>query len=166
MLQHPVREMHTQVSVMAPEVRSFLSPSLTSLSDIDLDLASDLIGCQVPNDTPTVKWSDGRTTILPCVLKDGIDLCANNDAIVVQYLAQLPESTPKSTHVVHLQSRDYTAAQLRERVSAALRDDKPVIIRADDTPKPPSLDAEYLEDEFGISPYMLVDIHGQFLRFM
>jgi len=136
------------------------SPASSNVIDMDLDLASDILGCQVPMESPTVKWSDGRTTILPCVLKDGVNVCASSDTEVVKYLAQLPESTPQSSHVIHLTRSDYRPEALRDLIHAALRDDKCVAIHEDNTREQHTLDADYLESEFGISPYMRVDIHG------
>lgn len=136
------------------------STASSNVTNMDLDLASDILGCQVPMESPTVKWSDGHTTILPCVLKDGVNVCESSDTKVVKYLAQLPESTPRSSHVVHLTRSDYRPEALRDLIHAALRDDKCVAIHEDNSHEPHTLDVDYLESEFGISPYMRVDIHG------
>jgi hypothetical protein len=38
------------------------------------DLATPIIGSQVDKQSETVQWCDGSTTVLPCLMKDGINI--------------------------------------------------------------------------------------------
>jgi hypothetical protein len=133
---------------------------LSDLSDIELDLAADLIGRQVPQESGTVQWRDGHTTILPCVLKDGVNICEANDVRFVEYLAKLPQSTADSKRVVHIESDSVDGNQLRKLIASALSMGKPVVVRgATRPPVDKELTVEFLE-KFGISRNMAVTVHG------
>ncbi|KAG1777593.1 hypothetical protein EV702DRAFT_1045334 [Suillus placidus] len=102
------------------------------------DLATNLIGVKVSSHSETVKWSSGFTTVLPCIWKDGLNIC-QEDADMVQYLSELPESDPESS--LH-----------------TLREGKYIVIRAAQKPQAARLDLDYLEDQ-GFSQFMRVSIH-------
>jgi hypothetical protein len=127
-----------------------------------MDLATSIIGKQVHEQSKTVQWSDGSTTVLPCIMKDGINIL-QDDADAVALFASFPESKAEtSKHVVHLQYSDWTNKnrQLCDEISAALRSNKAVLIRQVTTPKPETLDLDYLEDR-GMSDLMRVVVHGE-----
>ncbi|KAG2121985.1 uncharacterized protein EDB93DRAFT_1110978, partial [Suillus bovinus] len=130
------------------------------LSPPNLDFISGILGVEVPPQSGMVTWADGRRTILPCVMSNGINICEDKDAAMVRFLSKFPESKPSSNNVVHLKRDDLTKGQLQQSVSKALSHNKPVIIRGGDSKNTTALDAEYLENFFGISPRMRVTIHG------
>jgi hypothetical protein len=107
-----------------------------------------------------VQWRDGHTTILPCVLKDGVNICEANDVRFVEYLAQLPQSTSASKRVVHIEHDSTDRNQLLKLIASALSTGKPVVIRCATTPPVhEELTVQYLET-FGISRNMAVTVHG------
>ncbi|KAG1843461.1 hypothetical protein DFJ58DRAFT_731575 [Suillus subalutaceus] len=108
-----------------PDDQAYPSPTLSALTDLQFrDLANPIIGSQVHEQSDTVQWDDGSTTVLPCIMKNGIKIC-KEDALAI---------------------------------SAALRINKAVVIRQVSTPKPATLDLEYLEDH-GMSDLMCVILH-------
>ncbi|KAG2337143.1 hypothetical protein BDR05DRAFT_1005280 [Suillus weaverae] len=140
-----------------------LSPRLTPLSDLpddSMDLATDILGVQVSSFSDTVQWSSGFTTVLPCIWKEGKNIC-QADADTVRYFSQLPESDPKSsTHVVHIHHRDWSSRpeELRDLIAQTLREGKCIVIRGADKPQAAKLDVDYLENR-GFSQFMRVSIH-------
>ncbi|KAG2063199.1 hypothetical protein BDR04DRAFT_1164120 [Suillus decipiens] len=144
-----------------PDDQVHPSPALSALTDLDSrDLATTIIGSQVDQESGTVQWSDGSTTVLPCIMKNNINIC-QNDADAVSFFALLPESLPgTSQNVVHLQYSDWhsRSRKLCDEISAALRISKAVVIRQVSTPEPATLNLEYLEDR-GMSDLMHVVIH-------
>ncbi|KAG1828584.1 hypothetical protein DFJ58DRAFT_848318 [Suillus subalutaceus] len=144
-----------------PDDQAYPSPTLSALTDLEFrDLANPIIGSQVHEQSDTVQWDDGSTTVLPCIMKNGINIC-EEDALAVSFFASLPESLPAtSKNVVHLQHSDrrFTSRQLCDEISAALRINKAVVIRQVSTPEPATLDLEYLEDR-GMSDLMRVVVH-------
>ncbi|KAG2063592.1 hypothetical protein BDR04DRAFT_1123159 [Suillus decipiens] len=144
-----------------PHIQTPPSPALSVLTDLDShDLYTSIIGSQVHEQSETVQWCDGSTTVLPCIMKDGINIC-QEDANVVSFFASLPESLPEtSQNVVHLQYSDWRSKspQLCDEISAALRISKAVIIQQVSAPQPATLDLDYLEDR-GMSDLMRVVVH-------
>ncbi|KAG1718731.1 hypothetical protein EDB19DRAFT_1837643 [Suillus lakei] len=136
------------------------------LSPPNLDFISGILGVEVPQQSGTVTWADGRRTVLPCVMSKGIDICEDTDVAMVRFLSEFPESKPTSNNVVHLQRDGLTRGQLQQSISEALRHNKPVIIRGSGSNSAPALDVEYLETNFGISPLMRVTIHDVAKRVM
>ncbi|KAG1845819.1 hypothetical protein F4604DRAFT_1936730 [Suillus subluteus] len=135
------------------------STSLIPLVDAK-DLATDIIGFKVSAHSETVKWSSGFTTVLPCIRKDGVNIC-QDDADTVRYLSKLPESNPESSsHVVHIHHSDWISrpVELRDLISQTLREGKCIVLRALEKPQAARLDLDYLEDQ-GFSQFMRVSIH-------
>ena len=124
-----------------------------------------MLGTQVPTQSGMVQWASGHTTVLPCVLKEGKNICEGVDVRVIKFLAKYPESKPGSDNVVHLKSGESNGKLLQERIGDALAKNKAVVIRAPRGYVEPSLDKEYLESNFGISPNMPVTIHGKSCSF-
>ncbi|KAG2030709.1 hypothetical protein BDR03DRAFT_986919 [Suillus americanus] len=122
-----------------PDDQAYPSPTLSALTDLKFrDLANPIIGSQVHEQSDTVQWDDGSTTVLPCIMKNGINIC-EEDALA------------------HSDWR-FTSRQLCDEISAALRINKAVVIRQVSTPKPATLDLEYLQDR-GMSDLMRVVVH-------
>ncbi|KAG2045884.1 hypothetical protein BDR06DRAFT_309225 [Suillus hirtellus] len=124
------------------------------------DLATDIIGVKVSAHSETVKWSSGFTTVLPCIWKDGSNIC-QEDTDTVRYFSELPESDPeRSLYVVHINHSDWISrtAELRDVISQTLREGKCIVIRAVERPQVAPLDLDYLEDQ-GFSQFMRVSIH-------
>jgi hypothetical protein len=146
-----------------PNDTTLPSPTLSALTIPHFrDLATSIIGSQVHGESKTVEWSDGSTTVLPCIMRDGINIC-QDDADTVSYFATLPESLPETAkNVIHLQYSDWhlKSRQLCDEISAALRVNKAVVIRQITTPEPATLDLDYLEDR-GMSDLMRVVVHGE-----
>jgi hypothetical protein len=140
-------------------------PSLTlsTLTNLDsMDLATSIIGKQVHKQSKTVQWSDGSTTVLPCIMKDSINIL-QDDADAVALFVSLPESKPEtSKYVVHLQYSNWTNknCQLCNEISTALWSNKAVLICKVTTPKPKTLDLDYLRD-CSMSDLMCVIVHGE-----
>ncbi|KAG2358820.1 hypothetical protein BDR07DRAFT_1379141 [Suillus spraguei] len=117
-----------------PNDRHPPSPTLSALTELDShDLATPIIGSQVHAHSETIQWSDGSTTVLPCIMRN---------------------------NVVHLQYSDWRtkSRQLCEEITAALRINKAVFIRRISKPEPATIDLEYLEDR-GMSDLMRVVVH-------
>ncbi|KAG2029562.1 hypothetical protein BDR03DRAFT_987673 [Suillus americanus] len=129
------------------------------LSPLNLDFTPGILGIEVPQQSGTVTWADGRRTVLPCVMSKGINICENNDAAMVRFLSEFPESKPTSNDVVHLKRHGLTRGQLEKSISEALSHNKPVIIRGSSSNSASVLDVEYLQNNFGISPLMRVTMH-------
>ncbi|KAG2030103.1 hypothetical protein BDR03DRAFT_987302 [Suillus americanus] len=147
----------------SPSQESTAAPATTSTPHSDSkDLAIDILGIQVSLYSETVKWSSGFTTVLPCIWKDGKNIC-QADADTVRYFSQLPEFDPESsTHIVHTHYHDwsYRPEELRDLIAQALREGKCIVIRGADKPQQAKLDVDYLEDR-GFSQFMRISIHGQ-----
>ncbi|KAG2738049.1 hypothetical protein P692DRAFT_20759863 [Suillus brevipes Sb2] len=129
------------------------------LSPPNLDFITGILGVEVPQQSGTVAWSDGRRTVLPCVMEGGIDIC-ENDRAMVRFLSGFPESKPTSNYVVHLKHNGLIRSRLQQLISEALRYNKPIVIRGGGSDNVSALDVEYLETNFGISPLMHVTIHA------
>jgi hypothetical protein len=145
----------------APAPSTSLTPRRDSPDD-SKDLVTDVIGAHVSAFSDTVKWSSGFTTILPCIWKDGKNIC-QEDADTVRYFSQLPESDPQSsTHVVHVHQHDWSSRpdELRDLIAKTLREGKCIVIRGTEKPQVAKLDVDYLENR-GFSRFMRVAIHGQ-----
>jgi hypothetical protein len=132
------------------------SPTLSVFTDLDsCDLLMPIIGSQVHEQSETVQWCDRSTTILPCIMKDGINIC-QEDANAVSFFVSLPESLSKtSQNVIHLCYSDwcFKSQQLCDEISAALHISKAIVIQQVSTSEPVTLDLDYLEDR-GISELM------------
>ena len=139
------------------------SPNPSVPTNLDSrDLATPIIGSQVHEKSETITWSDGSITVLPCIVRDGVNVC-QEDATTVSYFATLPESLPEtSKNVVHLKYSDWRtkSRQLCDEISAAIRVNKAVVIRNISRPEPATLDLDYLEDR-GMSDLMRVVVHGE-----
>lgn len=142
-----------------PSANLYLLPN--NLPELDMDLASDIIGVQVPQQSETIEWSDGRTTVLPCVWEDGVNIC-QEDVTFVKFLAQLPPSLPNSNNVIHVQYCDWSSKpmELRELVNATLRQGKCFLLHGLPKPAPVMLDIDYLES-YGMSSMRPIVAHGK-----
>lgn len=156
-----------------PENEPILSSPSSTLTDLPVavlhvgnDLASHMLGSEVPKESETVQWSDGSITVVPCIWKGGVNLC-QEDANTVKNFAKLPESRPGSEYIEHVHFRDWHSktAELRELITATLRKNKAIVIREIENPERAMLDVDYLEDHYGVSPYMRVVIHGKLTTF-
>lgn len=123
------------------------------------DLASSLISSEMPYGTETVRWPNGQVTVLPTVMLNGRNVL-ENDAKRVRQMAALPISLPTSPRVDHIDAAALQGGDLRNRVAAALRDDRCAVVRRAAEPGPEKLTLQYLHDEFGISD-RLCSLHGQ-----
>jgi hypothetical protein len=130
----------------------------------DKDLTIGVVGRKVPAQSGTVRWQDGRITILPTILKKGVNICEYGDVEVVKFFASLRESTPSSKHVLHLSAVDIERDDIVEMIEFSLRDNKPVVVRGNRRNAPTEITTEWLDRKFGISPDMPVSIHGKCRR--
>ncbi|KAG1837977.1 hypothetical protein DFJ58DRAFT_846257 [Suillus subalutaceus] len=137
-----------------------IPPSPLCCLSVNNDLASHMLGSEVPKESETIQWSDGSITVVPCILKDGVNLCWD-DVNTVKNFAKLPESRPGSEYVEHVHSPNGCSkpAELRKLIMATLRKNRAIVIREMETPEHATLNVDYLEDHYGVSPYMCVVIH-------
>ncbi|KAG2083677.1 uncharacterized protein F5147DRAFT_660107 [Suillus discolor] len=137
------------------------SPTSSTLTNLDSrDLATPIISTQVHKKSDTIDWSDGSTTVLPCIMRDGVNIC-KGDAETVSFFASLLESLPEtSKNVIHLHYNNWRtkSRQLCDQISAAIQVNKAVVIQKISTPEPATLGLDYLEDH-GMSDLMHVVIH-------
>lgn len=130
----------------------------------DKDLTIGVIGQKVPAQSGTIRWQDGRITILPTIMKKGVNICEYGDDEVVKFFASFPESTPSSKFVLHLSSADMERDDIVETIECSLRDNKPIVIRGNRRNTPKEITTEWLDRKFGISPDMPVSIHGEYFK--
>jgi hypothetical protein len=131
--------------------------STAPLDDARHDLASCMLGTQVPREAKTVKWADGHITVLPTLIHDGRNVLVNDEQLV-RKMAALPASKPGSTLVTHLNSampEDVLLSEIRN----SLRDGKAVVVRAAAKPGPPNITFDFLK-RYGIYSTTVVDMHG------
>ncbi|KAG1784503.1 uncharacterized protein HD556DRAFT_1451702 [Suillus plorans] len=126
-----------------------------------LDLTIDVLGTQVPERSPTIKWTDGHITVLPAIYNDSnINLCDEVDIPLIKFMAQCPTSNACSIRVSHMRNEDLSAPNILNAIADSLSMNKCVVITG--VPHKSSrgmLTDEYLDVEFGISPLRPVCIH-------
>jgi hypothetical protein len=127
-----------------------------------LDLASGMLGTQVPLETEVVTWDDGHITILPTIMRDGQNVLIE-DLRLTKKLATVPASKPGSKFVTHLNGAITDNDLLLIDIRSSLAAGKCVIVHEAVRPGPPNLTMEYLEKRYGIHATMPVDIHGKVL---
>ena len=139
----------------------FVSDHSATAGYIDLDLAEPLLGREVPFNSGTLQWKDGRTTVLPAVFRHGVNVCDEVDIPTAKYYAEFPSSTPSSENVLHLTYKDLESDDSSDSIEATLRSNKSVVIRGlGHYATNGKFTPEFLDKYFGISPYMAVDSHG------
>ncbi|KAG2360974.1 hypothetical protein BDR07DRAFT_1486436 [Suillus spraguei] len=122
------------------------------------DLTTGVLGRKVPAQSGTVTWKDGRITILPTIMKKGVNIC-ESDVEVVKFFSSFQESTPSSKHVLHLSAADVERDDIVDTIEFSLRDNKPVVVRGNRKNAPTEVTTEWLDRKFGISPDMPICIH-------
>lgn len=127
-----------------------------------LDLASGMLGTQVPLETEVVTWDDGHITILPTIMRDGQNVLIE-DLRLTKKLAAVPASKPGSKFVTHLNGAVTENELLLIEIRSSLAAGKCVIVHEAVRPGPLNLTMEYLEKRYGIHATMPVDIHGKVL---
>ncbi|KAG2028812.1 hypothetical protein BDR03DRAFT_1019312 [Suillus americanus] len=137
---------------------------MTETSHYDLTIG--LLGTEVPKNSPVIKWKDGYTTILPAVFDDhNINVCAKVDIPIITYLAKCPVSTPDSLHITHISNNRIPATDLHDLVGDSLSQNKPVAIRGTGRhPVGEELTAEFLDQDYAISPNRAVWVHDVMAR--
>ncbi|KAG1830492.1 hypothetical protein DFJ58DRAFT_736948 [Suillus subalutaceus] len=123
------------------------------------DLTVGVVGRKLPAQSATVQWPDGRITVLPTIIKKGVNICESVDVQVVKFFASFPESTPSSKHVLHLSAAHMERDDIIQTVECSLRDNKPVVIRGNGINAPAQMTTDWLDHKFGINPDMPVSIH-------
>ncbi|KAG2139350.1 hypothetical protein DEU56DRAFT_912190 [Suillus clintonianus] len=105
------------VSIMmeAPSANSYSLPNdhqsepapltLSTVAELDMDLATNIISVKVSKQSETIEWSDGHTTVLPCVWEDGVNIC-KDEVTFIRFLTQLPQTLPGSAYIIHAQYYD------------------------------------------------------------
>ncbi|KAG0692114.1 hypothetical protein DFH29DRAFT_1009364 [Suillus ampliporus] len=125
----------------------------------EMDITIGVLGRQVPARSGTIKWKDGRTSVLPAVYEDGVNILEKTDVAFVKYYASFPESTPSSAHVLHLTSDDAQGDDILEKIGSALRNNKPVVIRGTGKYSANEITAKQLDLKYGISPETPLTAH-------
>ncbi|KAG1855234.1 hypothetical protein F4604DRAFT_1932289 [Suillus subluteus] len=111
----------------------------------------------VPPKADVVQWPNGKTTILPTIMRDGRNVC-EGDAKYVRQLATLPLSMPGSHHVEHIDAMSMKDADLCQRVEETLRAGRCAVVRGAAQLGPEKVTAEYLV-ECGIPPWLRTTHH-------
>lgn len=146
----------------APDFECYIAPPDVQMDHQDSkDMTVGIIGRKVHEQSGTVRWQDGRITVLPTIMKNGVNICESGDVEVVKFFASLQESTQLSQHVLHLSAADMQRDDIVETIEFALRDNKPVVVRGNAINAPSEITTEWLDRKFGISPDMPVSIHGE-----
>lgn len=149
----------------APDTERQISPRNMQMDDDrSKDMTSGVIGRKVPAQSGTVRWQDGRLTVLPTIMKNSVNICESGDIKVVKFFASFQESTPSSQHVLHLSAADMEREDIVQMIEFSLRDNKPVVVRGNAINSPNDITTEWLDRKFGISPDMPVSIHGKCRR--
>ncbi|KAG1890735.1 uncharacterized protein F5891DRAFT_1197815 [Suillus fuscotomentosus] len=128
-----------------------------------LDLASGMLGTQVPLETEVVTWDDGHITILPTIMRDGQNILIE-DLRLTKKLAAVPASKSGSKFVTHLNGAITENELLLIEIRSSLAAGKCVIVHEAVRPGPLNLTMEYLEKRYGIHATMPVDIHDMELQ--
>ncbi|KAG1845815.1 hypothetical protein F4604DRAFT_1936726 [Suillus subluteus] len=128
-----------------------------------LNLASGMLGTQVPLETKVVTWDDGHITILPTVICDGQNVLIE-DLRLTKKFAAVPATKPGSRFVTHLNGALIENELLLMEIRSSLAAGKCVIVREAVKPGPLDLTMEYLEKRYGIHGTMPVDMHDMALR--
>ncbi|KAG1813980.1 uncharacterized protein BJ212DRAFT_1300851 [Suillus subaureus] len=160
-------EVMTECSCINPTTSSNNAPAPSTcftpprdLPDDSKDLVTNVIGVHMSSFLDTVKWSSGFTTILPCIWKDGKNIC-QGDTDTVWCLSQLPESDPQSSlHIIHIHHHNWSSRpdKLHNLIVKTLHEGKCMVIRGVEKSQVAKLDVDYLEN-CGFSWFMHVTIH-------
>ncbi|KAG1818612.1 uncharacterized protein BJ212DRAFT_1298682 [Suillus subaureus] len=118
-----------------------------------------VIGWKVPAQSARVQWQDGRITVLPMIMKKGVNICESRDVEVVKFFASFPESIQSSKHVLHLPATDMEHDNIVKMVECSLCDNKPIVIQGNKINNPTGITIDWLNRKFRINPDMPVSIH-------
>ncbi|KAG2121478.1 hypothetical protein DEU56DRAFT_918163 [Suillus clintonianus] len=147
----------------APAPTAHSKPSkdirMDSTSSDTQELSVRILGRKVPAQSATVRWEDGRTTNLPTIMKNGVNICQSVDAEVVKFFASFPMSRTSSKHIQHFSAAAMEREDIVEMIENALRMNKPVVVRGNATNSPTKVTTEWLDRKFGFNPDMPVSIH-------
>lgn len=130
-----------------------------------LDLVSGIRGIQVPESATTIEWSGGLETIAPTLEVDNGNLLAFDEAYV-RRVASYPQALPGSSFIEFLDLLSYKHPfDLVLDIRKALSIGHPVVVRDFQHTDSFEFTTDGLLRSFGLSPNMLLDIHGKFRRF-
>ncbi|KAG2045851.1 hypothetical protein BDR06DRAFT_1015241 [Suillus hirtellus] len=131
-----------------------------------LDLTTGVLGTQVPERSPTIKWPDGHITVLPAIYdRSNINLCDEVDIPLIKFMAQCPQSNAGSNRVSHMRHADLYSPNILNTIADSLSLNKCVAISGVPYKYPGKMITEnYLDIEFGISPLRPVCIHDAHKR--
>jgi hypothetical protein len=158
------RRIFLQGLYSVPNVPDFscFSPTTTMPLPMQQDLTIGILGKQVPMRSGTITWSDGNKTVLPAIFdKNNQNKCDAVDIPIIRYMARLPSSDRQSQHVEHLYSDVLKSKHATSIITNCLSMNKCVKISGVPcSPPTGNFDAQYLDEQFGISPLRQVQIHG------
>ena len=131
----------------------------------NLDLISTIHGIQVHESANVLTWPNGLQTVVLTLVQDGKNYL-EYDKTYLCLIASCPQAVPGGHHIDFIDRRalqdDY---DLVMAICQSLSIGHPIVIHDfKDTSRPP-LNEDGLYHLFGISPNMLVDIHGADLHF-
>ena len=128
-----------------------------------MDLVTNVLGIQLDPCAPTVNWTSSQQTVLPFLPKVDrrrrVRNVLSKDATYVTNLAQLPESGPSSSLIVHL-DKAMNRPSIFQAARGALSYGKAVVVRDYVDNHGFQFTLEGLEEEFNISPHRPVQAHG------
>jgi hypothetical protein len=136
------------------------SPQSLSVPPRSTDLASHMVGSQMPRETETVQWPNGQTTVLPTVIRDQKNVL-ESDASFVRRLATYPISDGSCPLVKHVNAGEMGELELRDAIATSLRQGQCIVVHGATPAGPDVLNTEFLYDYYGISPLQRTDIHGE-----
>ena len=131
----------------------------------NLNLVSTVCGIQVHESANVLTWPDGLRTVAPTLIRDSKNYL-EYDEMYLRLVASYPQAVPGGRHIDFIDRRalqdDYDLVMaIRQSLSVG----HPVVIRNFEDTSRFLLNEDGLYRSFGISPNMLVDIHGADLHF-
>lgn len=129
------------------------------------DLVSGVRGVQVPESAQSVEWPGGLTTVLPTLVRDDKNYLVY-DASHVSFTATYPQATPDSRYIDFLDApaSNDDGYDIVLAIRKSLSHGRPVVVRKFDDTSSFTFTEDGLRRRFGISPNMLLDIHGTIHR--
>ena len=127
-----------------------------------LDFVTGVRGIQVPESATVIEWPGGLRTVAPTLEKDGVNVLRADEAYV-RHVASFPQAVPGSAYIDFLDISSYKQPfDLVVDIRKSLSLGRPVVVRNFEDNSSFELSQDGLLRSLGISPNMLIDMHGLF----